>query len=131
VLKRASCQPSRSLEEDYAEFAALPPENPLSQVGKQMLTLLPLLSEALANRDIWALTSHARLCLLARDDWESPWLVQIEALSWGGFEIRYLLPQDAAPWPQATVLGFAVDAKSASAMIDTAMVRSGGFSEGA
>jgi hypothetical protein len=131
MLKRASCQASQTLEAEYAEFAALPPENPLRKVGEQMLALLPLLSEVGAKCDVWALTSHARLCLLADDDWESPWFVQIDALSWGGFEVRYLLPPEAAPWPQAAVLGFARDVRMASSMIRTAMARSGGFVEGA
>ena len=127
MLKRASCQPSKTLEQDYRALAELPPENGFSRVGQQMLRLLPLLSDVCAPREVWSLTSHAQLCLLAADDWESPWYVQIDAVPWGGFEVRYLLPPAEAPWPRATVLGYAFDETQACEMIRTAMQRAGGW----
>ncbi len=90
----------------YKELADLPRSNEHSRIGERMLSLLPRLEAALAGKTVWATTSHDRLCLSPREDAEPVWLVTVQAVSWGGFEVRYLLPEADAPWVGAMVEGF-------------------------
>jgi hypothetical protein len=100
---------ANSLDAFYKELADPPPSNPYCRIGSQMLSLLPKLYDALAGKTVWAVTSHERLCLVPQEKPDFPWLVIIQAVSWGGFEIRYRLPDDEAPWAGAMVEGFALD----------------------
>jgi hypothetical protein len=125
-LKRASCQHSASLETFYKEFAASD-EAFSKSMGEQMLSLLPMLSQACAPFDVWGLTSMHHLWLLAADDWRSSWLVCVTALPAEGYRIQYRMPQADAPWPNAFIQGIAPDEATACRRILIAMKRSGGW----
>jgi hypothetical protein len=125
-LRRASCQPSASLETFYGKMAASS-DNVSIGVGKKMLSLLPLLSEKFADLNVWGLTSLAHLWLLAADDYKSPWLVSVTALTGTGYKIRYRMAEADAPWAKAFVEGTAKDEAEACELILIAMRRSGGW----
>ena len=129
ALKRAPAQASRDLYDYYREFLDwdLGPEDSSTQVATQMLQLLPVLEALCLNVTVWGLTSMQRLCLLADDDWRSPWFVIIQAKPMGGFQIQYRMSQAEAPWPNAIVEGFAEDKERACELIRIAMERSGGW----
>jgi hypothetical protein len=124
-LKRASCQSSKSLEGFYKDVAAS--EDSISSgVGRGMLELLPLLYEFCASFEVWGLTSHYHLWLLASDSPSSRWLVSITSFA-VGYQIQYRMPETDAPWPDALVEGHSVDAAEACRLILIAMKRSGGW----
>lgn len=125
-LKRASCQPSATLEGFYEELAAST-DSVSSGSGKQMLSLLPMLTETCADINVWGLTSHAHLWLLASDNWTTPWLVSVTAFSGVGYRVQYRMPAADAPWPEALVEGTAPDEAAACRLILIAMKRSGGW----
>jgi hypothetical protein len=127
ALRRASCQPSKTLDKFYQELDGLPSDNCYSSVGHEMLRLLPALGHALEHVDVWGLTSHERLCLLARDDYTSPWFVIVRAVPPDGFQIRYLMPEKETPWPDAYVEGTAPTVAQACDFVVTAIKRSGGW----
>jgi hypothetical protein len=126
-LKRVSSQTDSSLKEYFEKLAALGPQQGISRSGSQMLVLLPLLDQALHMHDVWGLTSHTSLVLLAVDDEKSPWYVTIEAEYWGGFTVRYQLPGPIAPWPNAQVQGFVTTAERAVDLVRIAMLESKGW----
>ena len=100
-------------------------------IGEAMLVLLRELRESTAPHEVWGLTSHYHLCLLAENRCDTPWYVQVIGYE-GRYQIEYLVPQVEAPWPEARVRGDASSARAAVAMILTALVRSGGWrSQGA
>jgi len=104
-----------SLDESYAMFAALGPDNVLARIGARMLELVRHLREV-KGPSVWAVTSHAALNLKAGDDYRLPTLVSVD---YGGewFHIRYSKPSGEAPWPGAYVTGQALDVQRASEMI--------------
>jgi hypothetical protein len=129
ALKRASTQSSRGLYEFYRQLVDydLGTEGSNTKVSRQMLELLPMLEDLFLSLNVWGLTSMERLCLLADDDWRSPWFVIIQAKPMGGFQIQYRMSQAEAPWPNAIVEGFAEDKERACELIRIAMQRSGGW----
>jgi hypothetical protein len=124
----ASCQ-ARPLTEFYSELAA--PKNHESIVAGAhlMLELPPHLERACRNYDVWALTSHKDLVLLARDDYTSPWFVRIHPRTYApaGYHVRYLMASGDAPWPHAIVGGSADSVKIAADMVATSLERCGGW----
>lgn len=92
-----------------------------------MLRLLPGLEELCAQHQVWGLTSHHNLCLLAADDWRSPWLVIVIPQP-TSYEVRYPMTETDGPRPGAMVSGSTEDVSGALEMIRIAMVRSGGWS---
>jgi hypothetical protein len=113
-----------SLHAFYRKLAGLPKVNRLSKSGAQMLELLPLVAEACADLDLWGVTSHERLCLRGANEYESPWLVIIEPIPGDGFDVRFRLPDDEAPWPGAMVWGHAHTKEDAGAMVRVGVARS-------
>jgi hypothetical protein len=124
TLRFAPYHRTESLNDFYRKLAALPKDNPLSTAGAQMLDLLPLLAEACANVDLWGFTSHERLCLRERNEYESPWLVIIDPLPGDGYDVRFRLPDHEAPWPQAMIWGHARSKEAACAMVRVGIARS-------
>ena len=123
-LIRCKDQSSRTLDEFYTEMCHS--EVPVTrEVGRTMLALLVRLRALPDDRLIYALTSHYRLCLLARDS--SPWFLIISALDERNYFIEYLMPERDAPWPQAYVKGEARSEDDAVKMIATAMKNSEGW----
>jgi hypothetical protein len=100
-----------------------------ADIGRAMVDILPDLHEMSRTRDVWGLTSHYHLWLLAADDYKSRWLVEIIGYS-GEYVIGFRLPEADEPWPNAVVRGTARTKTDALEMIETAMVRSGGWLRG-
>jgi hypothetical protein len=92
-----------------------------------MLDLMSRLQALPDEQRVFGLTSHFRLCLLAKDDYVSPWLVIISALDKHNYFIEYLMPDNVAPWPGAYVRGQANSEDDAVRMIMIAMEKSGGW----
>ena len=126
-LKRASCQTRGDLYDFYREWAEFSSDDVSRKVGQQMLALLGRLEAVAAEVSIWGLTSHGRLVLLAADDYQTPWYVTVVAVSWGGFVVRYRMPEADTPWASAEVEGEARDLDAAYHMVRIAMRRSGGW----
>ena len=99
------------------------------QIGETMLSLLSRLRALPDDRQVWGLTSHHWLCLLATDSWETPWFVKVLALSDRNYRIEYLMPERVAPWPKAYVAGEPRSEDEAVQMIQTAMEKSEGWSQ--
>ena len=125
-IKRASCQPSKSLEAFYEDLAAST-DSVTSSIGRQMLVLLPMLAEVCAPFEVWGLTSHESLWLLAADDPSSAWLVSVTALPGQGYYIHYRMAEIDAPWSHALVQGRAPDEADACRLVLIAMKRSRGW----
>ncbi len=79
------------------------------------------------DRRVYGLISHHRLCLLAEDNYRSPWFVIIATLARGEYFIEYLMPAYLAPWSGAYVKGQAHSEDDAVQMIVTAMEKSEGW----
>ena len=126
-LKRASCQNSATLEDFYGQFATSD-DSVSAELGSQMLSLLPLLSELCEPYQVWGLTSLCHLWLLAEDDWRSSWLVRISAFPNGEYRISYRTPQSHDPDPDALADHMASDRFIACQYILSGMKHSGGWS---
>ena len=124
-----SCQDqkSKTLEEFFTEIREQ--ENAVCREGgKAMLSIIARLRALPDERQLYGLTSHHRLCLLAQDTYRSPWLVIVSALDSRNYYIEYLMPEHVAPWPHAYVKGEAQSEDHAVQMIVTAIERSEGWS---
>ena len=124
-LKQSSCQEYKTLEGFYRELAASD-DYVSAKVGNRMLRLLPGLSELCKPFEVWGLTSHYDLWLLAEDDWRSPWMVCIQAFS-DEYRIRYRIPESDAPWPDAYAEGSVSSELIACERVLIAMRRSGAW----
>jgi hypothetical protein len=51
--------------------------------SRLMIDLVPFVEKVCDDRAVWGLTSHEDLILLARDDYESPWLVRVHPQTFG------------------------------------------------
>jgi hypothetical protein len=124
---RCQDQKSKTLDGFYTELSGS--QEPVTREGgKTMLDLLARLQALPSDQQVYGLTSHYRLCLLAQDTYTSPWFVIISALDKRNYFVEYLMPADAAPWPQAYVRGEARTEEDAVQMIVTAMEKSQGWS---
>ena len=122
-LLRASCQGGHLL--DSYEALGRRPEAEWQCYAKLMLALIPSIERLCVDIPVWALLSHERLCLLAADDYRSPWHVIISAEPFDeSYDLRYLMALDEAPWPNAIVCGGAASASQAADMVHVAMLRS-------
>jgi len=116
----------RSLNDFYSDLMKLPSNNSLSKVGRQMVELLPCLENISWEKDVYAFTSHDVLILNSADDYQVSY-IWIKALSHGGYDVKYLLPNEQAPWPFARVQGEATNKEEACKMVEIALQRSGGW----
>ena len=107
-IKRCKDQKGETLEEFYTG-SSCDSNDGLHISNKAMLSLLKGLENQTFDKNIYGLTSMNRLCLLAENDWESPWYVIISALDDKNYYIEYILPQRFAPWPYAMVKGDSVE----------------------
>lgn len=98
-----------------------------STLAQRMLPLLRMLSEVCNDKQVWGLTSHTDLWLVASEDEYSPWLVQVSADVVRGYCVRYEMKAPDAPWPDAFVEGKAPDEATACKLILIAMKNSGGW----
>jgi hypothetical protein len=128
VLARCKDQGTETLDAFYEGFAKR--GTAVGTDGRAMLDLFAALQMWSDTRQVWGLTSLAALYLLSSDDSSSPRYVKVLALSYGGYEIEYLMPAEIAPWPQAWVRGEAATVHDAVRMLGVAMDRSGGWATG-
>ena len=127
-LTRCHDQKSKSLDEFYTEIGQHDGHVD-REIGKTMLSLLARLRALPDSRNVWGLTSHYRLALLAQDSYETPWFVIVAVLDMRNYFVEYLMPERVAPWPHAYVRGEARTEDDAVQMIMTAMEKSEGWSE--
>ena len=121
ALVRASCQ--------GGTLADIFRKAPTSEEYALMLELIPLLEEALSERNVWALTSHKSIVLLAKDDYTSPGFVTIipKPAPDAPYEIHFVASATESPWPDAIVMGNAATKERAVEMVLTAIARSDGW----
>jgi hypothetical protein len=120
---------SEPLVEHYSRLANDPRTSPdFSEFGRRMLELLERLP-SIEGPPVWALTSHSRLALIARDDWRQRSLVMVAGCGLGelfGFSIEYSMPDDEAPWPGAVVRVGTHDVLQACEMIAYGLAKATG-----
>jgi hypothetical protein len=124
-LERTSEQAGQSLDEFYRDLAQSP-TSAWRSIGSAMLSLVQRLREVPDPREVWCVTSHTGIALLAEPSWRSPWLVQILGQA-GDYTVDYLLPPQVAPWPDARVRGEAKTEDRALEMVLIAMKMSQGW----
>lgn len=125
-MKLIGCQDQNRLDKFYAEV--MQSSEPVSrEIGRVMLSLIARLRALPDEQQVFGLTSHLQLCLLAEDTWKSPWYVIVSALDSRNYTVEYLMPEALAPWPRAYVRGEASSEDDAVRMIATAMERSEGW----
>jgi hypothetical protein len=127
-LTRCHDQESKTLDE-FFERVSRRDDVVCREGGKAMLDLIARLRALPDSREVYGLTSHHRLCLLAADNYQSPWFVIISALDKRNYFVEYRMPDDVAPWPGAYVRGYTSSVDRAVQMILTAMEKSEGWSE--
>ena len=101
VLTRCKDQSRSTLEEFYGDLR----DSPQAKGNQAMLNLIARLRSLSDDRRVWGLTSMGRLCLLAKDTYQSPWFVIIGVLDQSNYFIEYLMAAHSAPWPNAYVKG--------------------------
>lgn len=114
-IKRITAQKPITLEEFFGEMVALGPGNGYSRIASRMLELLVLLPN-IEGPPVWAVTSHADLHLLDKDDYQSRTLASIRCGEFH-FEIEYPMPSSEAPWPGACVRAQTNDPMRACEMV--------------
>lgn len=72
------------------------------RTATMMLAILPRLEELFAEREVWGLVSHYRLCLLSRRDFRARRHVTVGADA-RGYHVTYLLHREGTPWPGVEV----------------------------
>ena len=134
-MKLESCkdQSSETLEAFYSKLstdggrAGSGVSQAYGDVGRAMLSLIAALRALASDNVVWALTSHADLCLLAENRYDSPRYVQIGVLDPHNYRVEYRMREAEAPWPEARIKGEARSEADAIRMIQTAMLESGGW----
>ncbi len=128
-VRPITAQSEEPLEDFYGQMASDPRTTPdFAEVGRRMLELLHLLS-AIDGPPVWAMTSHARLLLVAGDDYRQPSLVVIRGGGLGeafSFGIEYAVPDSEAPWPGARMLLGTRDTREACEMVAYGLSKSTG-----
>ena len=125
-LKRSSDQPSRTLQEFYTELR----ENKDSyenKIGEAALAFIELVNQTFIQTEIWVWTSHYSLVLSDKDDWEAGWFVGVDCAALHEYRLRYQIPEQRSPWPDAMVEGVANTVEKAKDYLIIAMVESGGW----
>jgi hypothetical protein len=121
------CRDQKSTLDEFYRELAVSDEPVTRQVGQTMLSLLARLRALPDERQVWGLTSHYRLGLLAADSYETPCFVTVVALDARNYFVEYLMPEHVAPWPRAYVRGEARSEDEAVQMIQTGMEKSEGW----
>ena len=93
--------------------------------------LLPLLDAAVGERRVWLLRSLNNVVLLARDDWQSPWLVTIspsaEPDTAPYYRIAFQSRASNESWPEDYADGLALTKERAAEMVAIAVAGSTGW----
>lgn len=125
-LTRCQDQRRQSLDEFYDELAQS--NDAVSRdIGQTMCSLISRLRASPDARQVYGLTSHHRLCLLASDTYQARQFVILSALDRSNYWIEYLMPEAVAPWPEAYIRGEAHSEDEAVRMVLTAMINSQGW----
>ena len=125
-LRMSGSNSADELYKRYRELTEHVPE-PTKEAGRKMLELLPKLEELCKDREVWAMTSHATLCLQSREDFRSRLHVAVTPGT-NQIWVHYTMRPEAAPWPGAEVHGWVREVDEAVACIEKAMELSGGWS---
>ena len=126
-LTRCQNQKQGTLEEFYVEVSQQ--DSDVCRGGGQVVLKLMIRLRELPNEyRVYGLTSLSRLCLLAEDDYRSPWYVIISVLDSRNYFVEYLMPENTAPWVGAYVKGEPHSEDEAIEMIAIAMKNSEGWS---
>lgn len=95
--------------------------------GRTMLDLIARLRALPEPWRAYGLTSHAVLCLMAEDSWQSDKLLKISVLDDCNIDVEYRMPDHLAPWPHAYVKGWARSIDEAIEMVRIGMARCEGW----
>lgn len=135
-LTRCTAQKT-SLETFYNELYESYKGAPLGESALAYLDVIAELRNHPATYEVWGLTSHHRLILLAEDDYESLWYVICEIHSMPRYEnwkhhdlvyhVSFELPEVTSPWSRGTILGIASSLEEAVQLIILAMKESKGW----
>lgn len=127
TLTRCQDQKGQTLDEFYGELLQST-EKSSREMGQAMLALMASLRALPDPRQVYGLTSHHWLYLLASDTSDSPWFVMVIAADARDYRIEYLMPDEIAPWPHAHVRGEARSEDEAVSMIFADIDKSQGWS---
>lgn len=118
-------QASKDLREFYSE-AAMDSDFRIKEIGKAMLEWIERIELALPDLEIWALTSHYRLVLMASETYRGDWSVIIIGQK-GNYRVDYLIPKEDAPWNHAYITGETSDFEEALNMSLIGIEKSGAW----
>ncbi len=94
--------------------------------GAALLQMVHFINVTFPTTQIWALTSHKRLCLV-KDDSYPVWCVVIDAIL-DEYYFEYTMQSEKAPWQDATVQGKVDSFEGAKKYLAIAMRESGVWS---
>ena len=103
AINNSKSQPNKSLIEFYSE-AATDSDFITSEIGKTMIKWIQEIERKLPDLQIWGLTSHYRLVLMATETHTGDWSVILIGQE-GHYRVDYLIPLDEAPWENAYITG--------------------------
>jgi hypothetical protein len=102
-LSRCQDQKGRTLDESYTAGDGA------DEISRKRCAAMRDLIERIralpGQPRVYGLTSHVRLCLLAKDAYTSPWFVIAAAADTRNYYIEDLMPDHAPPWAGAYVRG--------------------------
>jgi len=119
-------QSRMTLDAFYRELAE--DNDPLWSIcGRTMLDLIVRLRALPEPWRAYGLTSHASLCLMKEDSWQSEKMLKISVLDDCNIDVEYRMPDHLAPWPHAYVKGWARSIGEAIEMVRIGMARCEGW----
>ena len=126
-IKRSSAQAGQTLEEFYSDLTKEGNKITTIDTGKSMLLFIDMINKIFRETMIWGLTSHYRLVIQAKEQWNSDWYVIVYCIGTHEYYFEYLMPLEKRPWPYATVNGTAQSLNEAKNYLLIAMVESEGW----
>ncbi|TWT31011.1 hypothetical protein KOR34_43850 [Posidoniimonas corsicana] len=118
-ISRITAQRGCTLREFYSRAAEEFPA--LSDILNGMVELIDYVEATISSPDVFGVTSHLRLRLVAKNDYRSETLVVI-APDVDVYDVSYELAPDFAPWDNAWVHGQARCVAEATEMIAIALL---------
>ena len=120
-IQRCSCQPHGTLMEFYTDVAT---GDKSSDLGNAMLEFIDMVNNTFKKTQLWGLTSHYNLKLFPKNDCESDWLISVIAPGNNEYYIEYRIPENKAPWENASIKGVASSIKEARKYLAISMKES-------
>ncbi len=118
-------QSTNGLKEFYLE-ASKDDDFTTKEIGKAMLMWIEGIEQALPELQIWGLTSHYKLVLMATETYHGDWSVIIIGQK-GNYRVDYLIPKENAPWENAYVTGETTNFEEALKMTLTGIEKCGAW----